>query len=95
MQGKQSGQQELISTIDLESLILQNHILRKIEKILYLDFLYDLTEELYCLDDGRPLIDCDWVDILCQDVYLPNRARDRCWKVSTLKYTLASSIRTS
>ncbi len=72
MQGKQSGQQELISTIDLESLILQNHILRKIEKILYLDFLYDLTEELYCLDDGPPLINCDWVDILCQDVYLSN-----------------------
>jgi len=57
MQGKQSGQQELFSTIDLESFIPKNHLLRKVDKILDLVFLYDLTEDLYCLDNGRPSID--------------------------------------
>ena len=54
MQGKQSGQQELFSTIDLESFIPKDHLLRKVDKILDLVFLYDLTEDLYCLDSGRP-----------------------------------------
>lgn len=57
MQGKQTHQQELFSTIDLESFIPKDHLLRKVDKLLDLDFLYDLTEELYCLDNGRASID--------------------------------------
>ena len=57
MQGKQSGQQALFSTIDLEGFIPNDHQLRKVDKVLDLDFLYELTEELYCLDNGRPSID--------------------------------------
>ncbi len=57
MQGKQMSQQELFTTIDLESFIPKDHLLRKVDKILDLEFLYDLTEELYCLDNGRTSID--------------------------------------
>lgn len=57
MQGKQTHQQELFSTIDLESFVPKDHLLRKADKLLDLDFLYDLTEELYCLDNGRASID--------------------------------------
>lgn len=57
MQGKQTHQRELFSTIDLESFIPIDHLLRKVDKLLDLDFLYDLTEELYCMDNGRASID--------------------------------------
>ncbi len=33
-----------------------DHLLRKVDKLLDLDFLYDLTEELYCMDNGRASI---------------------------------------
>ena len=57
MQGKQTHQQELFSTIDLESFIPKDHLLRTVDKLLDLDFLYDLTGELYYLDNGRASID--------------------------------------
>lgn len=57
MQGRQAIQQELFLIIDLEGFIPKDHLLRKVDKLLDLDFLYDLTEELYCLNNGRPSID--------------------------------------
>lgn len=57
MQGRQSGQQELFSTVDLETLIPKDHWLRKVDKVLSLEFLYELTQSLYCQDNGRPSID--------------------------------------
>jgi len=44
MQGKQTHQRELFSTIDLESFIPKDHLLRKVDKLLDLEFLYGLTE---------------------------------------------------
>lgn len=57
MQGRQTTQQELFSTLDLESFIPQDPLLRKVDKLLDLEFLYDLTAELYCMDNGRSSID--------------------------------------
>ena len=57
MQGRQSSQRELFSTIDLESFIPRDHLLRKVDRIVDLDFLYGLTEALYSSDQGRPSID--------------------------------------
>ncbi|MBS0425109.1 MAG: transposase [Proteobacteria bacterium] len=57
MQGKQTHQRELFTTLDLESFIPKDHLLRKVDKLLDLDFLYDLTEELYCMVNGRASID--------------------------------------
>ncbi len=44
---------ELFSTIDLESFIPRDHLLRKVDKVLDLAFLYELTEDLYRLDNPR------------------------------------------
>lgn len=40
-----------------ESFISKDLLLRRVGKLLNLEFLYDLTEELYCLDNGRAYID--------------------------------------
>lgn len=57
MQGKQEYQQELFFTVDINSLVPQNHLLRKIDKCLDLKFVRELTEPLYCKNNGRPSID--------------------------------------
>lgn len=43
--------------MDINSLVPQNHLLRKIDKCLDLNFVRELTEPLYCKDNGRPSID--------------------------------------
>lgn len=57
MQGCNDSQQELFCTVDLETFIPKDHLLRKIDKVVDLDFLYDLTAHCYCSDNGRPSID--------------------------------------
>ena len=49
-----SDQVEMIS---IEQMIPKDHILRKIEKYVEFEFIYDLVEDPYCLDNGRPSID--------------------------------------
>jgi len=55
--GKQPAQQDLFDTVDLAQLVPDDHLLRKIDKHVGLDFIYKLTEPLYCSDNGRPSID--------------------------------------
>lgn len=43
--------------VTLEDLVPQDHILRKIDAVVDFDFIYDLVEDKYCLDNGRPSID--------------------------------------
>lgn len=43
--------------ISVEELVPQEHILRKINKYIDFDFIYDLVEDKYYLDNGRPSID--------------------------------------
>lgn len=57
MQGKQWSQQPLFSTINLNQFVSNKHKLRKIDRILDLEFVRDLTAHLYCADNGRPSID--------------------------------------
>ena len=57
MQGCDDSQQELICTVDLETFIPKDHLPRKIDKEVDLDFLYELTTHCYCNDNGRPSID--------------------------------------
>jgi transposase len=57
MQGQQDSQRALFDTIDLEVLIPFNHLLRRIDKKISFDFIYEMTEPLYCADNGRPSID--------------------------------------
>lgn len=57
MQGRQNHQPELFASINLEDMIPRNHLLRRIDKVLDLDFIYELTADLYCRDNGRNSID--------------------------------------
>jgi len=41
----------------LDDLVPQNHLVRKLDKHIKFDFIYDLVEPLYCHDNGRPSID--------------------------------------
>ena len=57
MQGQQDSQRVLFDTVDLESLIPEDHLLRRIDARIDFDFIYDVTEDLYCADNGRNSID--------------------------------------
>lgn len=57
MIGHQEYQPKLFSTVDIESLIPKNHLLRKIDKAIDFSFIRELTTHLYCSDNGRPSID--------------------------------------
>lgn len=41
----------------VEEFVPQDHLLRKIDKAVDFSHIYDLVEELYCLDNGRPSCD--------------------------------------
>jgi hypothetical protein len=48
MQGLQVYQPKLFYYLDIEKLIPQNHILRKIDKVFDLSFVRQLTQSFYC-----------------------------------------------
>ena len=56
MEKKRDGRREVVMT-DLEALVPQDHLLRKIEKIMDYDWLYERLSPYYCEDNGRPGID--------------------------------------
>jgi transposase len=57
MQGQQDSQRILFDTIDLERLIPDDHVLRRIDASIDFDFIYKVTEGLYGADNGRNSID--------------------------------------
>jgi transposase len=56
MQGKKINAPRLFYQVSLESLVPQDHIIRKIDKILDLEFLYAATKPYYA-HDGKPSVD--------------------------------------
>ena len=46
-----------IQIVDLEGLVPQDHLLRKIDTVVDFTHIYDLVADLYCSDNGRPSID--------------------------------------
>jgi transposase len=57
MQGRQDSQRVLFDTIELERLIPDDHLLGRIDARIDFDFIYEVTKELYCADNGR-----NWID---------------------------------
>lgn len=51
-----SHQSEL-EFVSIETLVPQNHLLRKIDRHIDFAFIYDKVEHLYCKDNGRPPVD--------------------------------------
>jgi transposase len=52
-QWRKDARKEVIM-VDLEALVPQNHLLRKIEKVMDYDWLYERLNPYYCHDNGRP-----------------------------------------
>lgn len=48
---------EQVIFFSMESFVPKDHLLRKIESAVDFSILYDIVEELYCPDNGRPSID--------------------------------------
>lgn len=54
---KTTENQPKMELVIIENLVKKDHILRKIQKYINFNFIYDLVEDKYCLDNGRPSID--------------------------------------
>lgn len=54
---KNTQSREQVEIICLEDLVPQDHLLRKIDRAVDFNKIYEFVEELYCLDNGRPSID--------------------------------------
>ena len=54
-EGKTHGGEPVI--VDLEALVPEDHLLRKIERVIDYEWLYALLLPYYCHDNGRPGID--------------------------------------
>ena len=57
MLNKAEDKRDQYEMISVSELVPKNHLLRKVDKILDLNFVYELVEDKYCLDNGRPSID--------------------------------------
>ena len=52
-----NGKKTQVQMISLDQLVPQDHLLRKIDRYVDFDFIYDLVEEKYSAKTGRPGID--------------------------------------
>lgn len=58
MLSKQSMESRFqVSMFALDELVPEDHLVRKIEAAIDFNFIYDLVEDKYSLDSGRPSID--------------------------------------
>ena len=57
MFSKTPQKNDQIQMISIEQLVPQDHLLRKIDELIDFSFIYDLVEDKYCPDNGRPGID--------------------------------------
>lgn len=48
---------EQVQIVSMNAMVPKDHILRLIDEAIDFDFIYDLVEDKYCLDNGRPSID--------------------------------------
>ena len=48
---------EQMMMFSMDDMVAQNHMLRLIDKAINWNFIYDLVEEKYCPDNGRPSMD--------------------------------------
>lgn len=51
------GKNNQIEMVCIEDLVPENHILREIDEAIDFSFIYEMVEDLYCNDNGRPSID--------------------------------------
>ena len=56
MLNKEKEKRNQIQFLCIEDLVPKDHLLRKIDRAIDWSFIYDLVEDKYCLDNGRPSI---------------------------------------
>ena len=54
---KNTRKQSSMELVIIDQLIPEDHLLRKIDKYIDFSFIYDLVEDKYCLNNGRPSVD--------------------------------------
>ena len=52
-QWKRDGRRDVVM-VDLDALVPEDHLLRKIERVMDYDWLYERLDPYYCHDNGRP-----------------------------------------
>lgn len=57
MMTRTESKQIQFHTVTMESLVPEDHFLRKLEKLVDFSFIYEETEDSYCLNNGRPSVD--------------------------------------
>ena len=57
MLNKYEEDRTALEIVNIDDLVPKDHLLRKIDAAIDFDRLYDLVEDLYCADNGRPSID--------------------------------------
>ena len=57
MLSKNQGGPPQVQIVSLEELVPQDHLLRKVDAAIDFNFIYDLVEDKYSPDNGRPSID--------------------------------------
>lgn len=88
MQGRQDYQPQLFSIFDMESLIPEDHLLRRIDQKIDFEFVREMTAHLYCEDNGRASIDPVLFIRICLLTHLYNIPSDR-QVCEEIKYNLA------
>ncbi len=56
MLNKSEEKRNQIQMLCIEDLVPKDHLLRKTERAIDWNFIYELVEDKYCLDNGRPSI---------------------------------------
>ena len=54
---KEDSERNILEFVNLDMLIPQDHVLRKIDQAIDFNKIYSFVESLYCEDNGRPSID--------------------------------------
>ena len=57
MLNKNEENRKALEIVNLDDLVPTEHLLRKIDAVVNFDRIYELVEDLYCPDNGRPSID--------------------------------------
>ena len=88
MQGVQAFEPKAKASVDLESFVAEDHFLRRINRVLDLSFIRELTAPRYAAEKGRPSIDPEVFFRMQLVAYFYGIAKDRrlCEEV---RYNLA------
>lgn len=54
---KEQNERNILEFVNIDEIIPSDHVLRKIDQAIDFTKIYDLVEELYCEDNGRPSVD--------------------------------------